>query len=135
MITGDKRTKIQLLDGLGEMRKQELESIPNVKQFKCEIEPEKNYHSSLLLFFPWRNEQELMGENGTYQESYISRQHAVIENAKNSIKTQKYWMWLWIHLMKVWSLSQLGLLLSPIKVRMKIWLDVLISLHCRRGQW
>ena len=40
------------------------------------------FHLRLLLFFPWRNEQELIGENGTYQESYTSRQHTVNENGK-----------------------------------------------------
>ena len=42
-------------------------------------------------------------------------------------------MWLWIHLMKIWSSVNLGILLSPIQVRMKIWLDVLISLFQEGG--
>ena len=65
-VTSDKETTIHLLDGLGKMRKRKWESILHIKQFKCKTEPETFYHSRLLLFFPWRNEQELLCKKYIY---------------------------------------------------------------------
>ena len=36
-------------------------------------EPEKYFHHLLMLYFPWRNEQELIGHNGTYISKFYEQ--------------------------------------------------------------
>ena len=48
----DSCTKITLKDGLGYMHKRKLEAILNVRRYKLQTEPQKYYHSKLILFYP-----------------------------------------------------------------------------------
>ena len=43
-------TKIKLSKGLGVIRKRKQEAIPCTRRYKIHAEPEKYYHSKLLLF-------------------------------------------------------------------------------------
>ena len=53
-VTSDKDTTINLLGGLGKMRKRKWESILHIKQFKCETEPEKFLSLKVTSIFPWK---------------------------------------------------------------------------------
>ena len=50
----DSCTKITLKDGLGYMQKRKQEAILGVMRYKLQTEPEKYYHSKLILFYPWK---------------------------------------------------------------------------------
>ena len=45
-------TKITLKDGLGYMHKRKQEAILHVRRYKLHTEPQKYYHSKLILFYP-----------------------------------------------------------------------------------
>ena len=49
----NRNTRIKLKDGLGIMKKCSQEFILRVKNYKQNMEPEKFYHSRLLLYLPW----------------------------------------------------------------------------------
>ena len=44
------------------------------------MQPEKYYHSRLILYFPWRNEEQLLGTFDTYQQHYMSVCNLVEDN-------------------------------------------------------
>ena len=48
----DSCTKIRLKHGLGYMQKRKQEAILHVMRYKLQTEPEKYYHSKLILFYP-----------------------------------------------------------------------------------
>ena len=52
------------------------------RRYKIHTEPEKYYHSKLLLYYPWNNEDDIISPITTYHESYISKQHIIHQNAK-----------------------------------------------------
>ena len=46
-------------------------------------DPEKYFHHPLMLYFPWRNEQEVVGENHTYiSKFYEPRVQEVVQRNK-----------------------------------------------------
>ena len=54
----DTCTKITLKDGLGYMHKRKQEAILHVWRYILQTEPQKYYHSKLILFCPWKNEDD-----------------------------------------------------------------------------
>ena len=48
----DSCTKITLKDGLGYMHKRKEEAMLHVMRYKLQTEPQKDYHSKLILFYP-----------------------------------------------------------------------------------
>ena len=74
---------IKLNNGLGTMRKRKREAILQTRRYKVHSEPEKYYHSKLLLYYPWCNEEELISGFDTYQNSYISKQEVINENSQH----------------------------------------------------
>ena len=58
--------KITLRDGLGSMRKRKQESVLRTARYKVHNNPEKYYHSKLLLYYPWTNEHELLTGFNSY---------------------------------------------------------------------
>ena len=61
---------------------QKQEAILHIRRYKIHTEPEKYYHSKLLLYYPWNNEDDIISPFTTYHESYISKQDIIHENAK-----------------------------------------------------
>ena len=76
----DSFTKIRLIDGLGYMQKRKQEAILHVTRYKLQTEPEKYYHSKLILFYPWTNEDDLITGFNSYMESYIHKQDIIHKN-------------------------------------------------------
>ena len=74
------RTKLQ--KGLGVIRKRKQEAILHTRRYKIHAEPEKYYHSKLLLYYPWNNEDDIISPFTTYHESYISKQDIIHQNAE-----------------------------------------------------
>ena len=75
-------TKIKLWKGLGVMRKRKHEGILHTRRYKIHAEPEKYYHSKLLLYYPWNHEDDIISTYTTYHDSYISKQDIIHQNAK-----------------------------------------------------
>ena len=73
--------KIKLNNGLGTMRKRKREAILLTRKYRVHSDPEKYYHSKLLLYYPWYNEEELTSRFDAYQNLYIAKQEKVLENS------------------------------------------------------
>ena len=73
--------KIKLLKGLGYMTKRKHPAIMQTKRYKVTTEPERHYHAKILLYFPWRNEDQLISGYSSYNMSYISKQTIIHSNA------------------------------------------------------
>ena len=68
---------------LGYMRKQKQEAILRTRRYKISTEPEKYYHSKLLLYYSWTTESDIITGFNTHHESYISKQETIHTNAHN----------------------------------------------------
>ena len=75
-------TRIKLQKGLGIIRKRKQEAILCKRRYKIHTKPEKYYHSKLVLYYPWNNEDDIISPYTTYHESYISKQDIIHQNAK-----------------------------------------------------
>ena len=78
----DSCTKIRLKDGLGYMQKRKQEAILCITRYKMHTQPGKYYHSKLLLFYPWTNEDDLITGFNSYMQLYIHKQDIIHENAQ-----------------------------------------------------
>ena len=79
----DSCTKIRLKDGLGYMQKGKQEAILWVTRYKLQTEPEKYYHAKLILFYLWKNEDDLITGFNSYMESYIHKQGIIHKKAQS----------------------------------------------------
>ena len=52
-------TRMKLQKGLGVIRKRKQEAILHTRWYKIHTEPEKYYHTKLLLYYPWNNEDDI----------------------------------------------------------------------------
>ena len=75
-------TKMKLQKGLGVIRKRKQEAILCTRRYKIHAEPEKYYHSKLLLYYPWNHEDDIISTYTTYHDSYMSKQDIIHQNAK-----------------------------------------------------
>ena len=80
-LSSRKNEVITLKNGLGYMTKRKQQSVLRVNSFKIATQPEKYYHSRLILYFSWRNEEQLLGTFNTCQQHYISICNLVEDNA------------------------------------------------------
>ena len=76
-------TKMKLQKELGVIRKRKQEAILLTRRYKIHAEPEKYYHSKLLLYYPWNHEDDIISTFATNHESYMSNQDIIHHNAKN----------------------------------------------------
>ena len=75
-------TMMKLQKGLGVIRKRKQEAILCTRRYKIHTEPEKYYHTKLLLYYPWHNEDDIISPFTTYHESYINKQDIIHQNAE-----------------------------------------------------
>ena len=75
-------TKIKLQKGLGVIRKRKQQAILCTRRYKVHTEPEKYFHAKLLLYYPWNHEDDIISTYQSYQDSYISKQHIIHQNAQ-----------------------------------------------------
>ena len=73
---------IKLQKGLGVIRKRKQEAILHTRRYTIHAESEKYYHAKLLLYYPWKNEDDIISPFTTYHESYIIKQDVIHQNAK-----------------------------------------------------
>ena len=75
-------TKIKLQKGLGIIRERKQQVILRTRRYKVHTEPEKHYHAKLLLYYPWKQKDDIISTYQSYQDSYISKQHIIHQNAQ-----------------------------------------------------
>ena len=63
------------------MRKHKKEAILQTQQYNVSSHPEKYYHATLLLYYPWLDEDELISGFDCYEKSYIAKQDKIVSNA------------------------------------------------------
>ena len=75
---------IRLQDGMGSMRKRSKPSVIRYHSFSHVKEPKKHYHSLLMLYKPWRNEEKdlLQGYN-SYAESFNATEEEINTKRKS----------------------------------------------------
>ena len=61
-------TKIRWKDGFGYMQKRKQEAILCVTRYKLQTEPEMYYHAKLILFYLWKNEDDLITAFNSYMD-------------------------------------------------------------------
>ena len=75
-------TKIKLQKWLGIIRKRKQQAILCTRRYKVHTEPEKYYHAKLLLYYPSKQEDDIISTYQSYQDSYINKQHIIHQNAQ-----------------------------------------------------
>ena len=70
--------RITLKNGLETMRKRKRNAIIGWHNYNIENESEKHYWSRLMLFVPWRDEDQLKANYITYEDKY----HDLIDQIK-----------------------------------------------------
>ena len=75
---------------LGYMRKWKQEAILWTRRYKISTEPEKYYHSRLLLYYPWSTESGIITGFNSYQ------------TRDNTYKCPQFQWWLW----GIWSVTR-----------------------------
>ena len=75
-------TKMKLQKGFVIIRKRKQRAILCTRRHKVHTEPEKYYHSKLLLCYPWNHEDDIISTYQSYHDSYISKQHIIHQNAQ-----------------------------------------------------
>ena len=53
------------------------------KKVQTHIKPEKYFHSKLLLYYPWCNEDDIIVGFTSYEQSHFSKQETVHANAEH----------------------------------------------------
>ena len=48
----------------------------------CKQSQKSTYHAKLILFYPWKNEDDLITGFNSYMESYIHKQDIIHKNAQ-----------------------------------------------------
>ena len=77
---------IKLQNGMGLMRHRKTRAILLTHRFSADKEPEKHYHSELMLYVPWRDEEsDLLCGMSTYSDAYASKCDQV-ETAKQKFQ-------------------------------------------------
>ena len=71
---------ITLKNNIGKMRLRQKEVV--IRTHRYSENDFRYFYSRLLLFLPWRNEDELMGGYSTYEEHYNVKLNTVEENAQ-----------------------------------------------------
>ena len=75
-------TKMKLQKGLGVIRQRKQQAILHTRRYKIHTEPEKYYHSKLLLYYPWNEEDDIISKYQSYHDSYINKQDIIYQNAQ-----------------------------------------------------
>ena len=75
-------TKMKLQKRLGVIRNRKQEEVLCTRRYKIHAEPEKYYHSKLLLYYPWNHEDDITSTYTTYHDSYMSKQDIIHQNGK-----------------------------------------------------
>ena len=71
---------INLKNGLGKMQKRLREAIIRFPKHNIEKDSEKYYRAKLMLYYPWRQENNIIGESASYCDQHRHCLEDVTEN-------------------------------------------------------
>ena len=77
---------LTLKDGLGKMQKRKQESVIRYPKYNIERNSEKYYRAKLMLFVPWREENNIIGASANFQEQYRQHLEIITENETHYTK-------------------------------------------------
>ena len=77
------RISINLKDGLGKMQKRSREAIIRFPKHNIEKDSEKYYRAKLMLYYPWRQENNIIGGSASYCDQYRNCLEDITENAQH----------------------------------------------------
>ncbi len=77
-----KAKRIRLKDNMGTIIPRAKPAIVRLHTYSKHKEREKYFHAQLILFLPWRNEEELKKGYASYEDHYAEAQSVVIANAE-----------------------------------------------------
>ena len=73
---------INLKNGLGKMQKRSREAIIRFPKHNIEKDSEKYYRAKLMLYYPWRQENNIIGESASYCDQYRHCLEDITENVQ-----------------------------------------------------
>ena len=80
---GPKRApRLKLKDSMGSIIPRTKPAIVRLHRYSIHKERERYFHAQLMLFLPWRNEDDLIEGYPSYEEHYAQVQDSVIANAE-----------------------------------------------------
>ena len=80
-------TKMKLQKGLGVIRKRKQQAILHTRRYKVHTEPQKYYHSKLVLYYPWDHEDDIISTYQSIMTHTSANSISYIKMHKNSMKT------------------------------------------------
>ena len=75
-------TKMKLQKGFGVTRKRKQQAVLHTRRYKIHTEPGKFYHSKLLLYHPWNEEDDIISTYQSYHDCYMSKQDIIHHDAQ-----------------------------------------------------
>ena len=81
--------KINLISSKEVMKKKKVQAIVRFHKISVTKEPEKCVHHSLILYFPWKKESDLLGNDGRYS-SKLGDQFVKETVARNRLFLEPY---------------------------------------------
>ena len=79
--------KIRLMNGKEVMKCRKVKAVIRYHTPNKTKEPEKYFHHLLMLYYPWRQETELLGNEQTYMSKFYEPEvQAVVEHNKNTFE-------------------------------------------------
>ena len=77
---------IFLKDGLGQMKRRSQEAIIRFPKYNSEKESEKYFRGKLMLYTPWRDENQLIGQSDSFFDNYRLLLDEITENEQHYTK-------------------------------------------------
>ena len=74
--------KDEIAKRIGCHQEEETGGNTTYKKVQIHAEPEKYYHSKLLLYYPWNHEDDIILTYKSYHDLYISKQEIIHQNAQ-----------------------------------------------------
>ena len=75
--------RLNLLNNKGKIFKRRKEAVIRWHNFNPETQSEDHYRSKLMLFQPWRNEDDLKGQHDTFQSKYLADKDNITPNEEH----------------------------------------------------
>jgi hypothetical protein len=80
-------TVFVLKNNKGSISKRTKSAVIRTHRYSLEHQPEKHYHSQLMLYLPYRKESKLCADDGKYQTMYESNKPIIL---RNKVKYEKH---------------------------------------------
>ena len=77
---------ISLKDGLGQMKRRSHEAVIRFPKYNSEKDSEKYFRGKLMLYTPWRDEDQLIGQSDSFFDNYRLLLDEITENEQRYTK-------------------------------------------------